>query len=65
MEALQHVSSAPLFFGSPAFAEQPRGRRIAFEDVDVSIHHKDRQRHDIKQSAVQPLIQKLNIKPAH
>jgi hypothetical protein len=65
VKALQHVSPAPLFFGSPAFNEQAGGRRVAFEDVDVSIHHKDRQRHDIKQSAVQPLIQKLNIKPAH
>jgi len=62
---MQYITCLALPVDLLAWFEQPGGCGIAFQDIDVLVHNKYRQRHGIEQDAMQPLIQKLNGEPVH
>ena len=62
---VKHIAATPVFGAWLFLSHQARRRLVVFEDVDVLVHHENRQGHGIEQDAVKSLIQKLNIKPAH
>jgi len=65
MQTIQYITGTLVFAGASVWFEQTHRCCIAFQHVDVLVHYESRQRHGVKQNAMQPLIQKLNSKPAH
>ena len=65
MNTTQNLTRALLFHERPAFSHQPRRRRIAVQNAQLSVHDKSRARHGVEQHPMKVLIQKLYINTTH